>query len=116
MATRGGKRPGAGRKAGSLNKTTADIKALAQLYGADAIDALADIMKSEKNPPAARVAAARELLDRAFGKASQPVGQAADLQPLTLAQLPDISDLTDEQLDRLDAIAAKAAGAGAGVD
>lgn len=61
-----------GRAPGSRNKLTADVKALAQLHGADAIGVLAEIMNDESHPPAARVAAAKELMDRGFGKSMQP--------------------------------------------
>lgn len=61
-----------GRVPGVPNRITADVKALAQMYGADAIDTLAEIMKNGELPPAARVAAAKELIDRGFGKSVQP--------------------------------------------
>lgn len=61
-----------GRVAGVPNKITADVKELARMYGADAVDVLAEIMKDAGQPPAARVAAAKELMDRGFGKAVQP--------------------------------------------
>lgn len=73
MAARGGARPGAGRKPGSVNKSTADIKALAQDYGAEALETLAKLMRGTKTPAAARVAAAKELIDRGYGKATQAV-------------------------------------------
>jgi hypothetical protein len=60
-----------GRGSGSLNKITADVKAMAKTYGADAVDTLAEIMRDTVQPPAARVAAAKELLDRGYGKAVQ---------------------------------------------
>lgn len=60
-----------GRKVGSLNKATADVKALAQDYGQRAIDRLVKIMESDEQPAAAQVAAAKELLDRGYGKAVQ---------------------------------------------
>lgn len=60
-----------GRKAGTPNKATADVKALAQAHTADAIGALVSIMGDKEKPPAARVMAARELLDRGHGKAPQ---------------------------------------------
>lgn len=68
---KGGKRTGAGRPKGSRNKTTVDVKAIAQSYGADAVKTLAEMMKDKKAPPAARVAAAKELLDRGYGRAKQ---------------------------------------------
>ena len=67
-----GKKTG-GRKAGTPNKATADIKAIAQPYGPDAVSALVKIMKNEAAPEAARVRAASELLDRGYGKARQAI-------------------------------------------
>lgn len=75
MAGRGsqpGERRG-GRKRGTPNKVTADVRALAQRYGADALEVLASIMSDEGEPAAARVSAAKEILDRAYGKSPQPV-------------------------------------------
>lgn len=63
---------GVGRKPGVPNKATADIKALAQQYGAKAMATLAQIMESGEGE-AARIAAAKELLDRGYGKAAQAV-------------------------------------------
>lgn len=84
----GGRRPGAGRPKGVPNRVTADIKALAQLYGPDAIDTLAEIMKNEGHPPAARVAAAKELIDRGFGKAVQTVhASGADGGPIQFSDM-----------------------------
>ena len=65
------KPPGSGRKAGTPNKATADVKALARVHGPDAIATLVDIMRAIEQPTPARVAAARELLDRGYGKAPQ---------------------------------------------
>ncbi len=55
-----------------MNKITADVKSMAKTYGSDAVDTLAEIMKDSSQPAAARVAAARELIDRGYGKAVQP--------------------------------------------
>ena len=70
---RGGARPGAGRRKGSVNKATADIREAASVYSADAVATLARIMQSDDHPAAARVAAANALLDRAHGKPKQAV-------------------------------------------
>lgn len=60
----------AGRPKGALNKVTRDIKVLAQKHTPDALKTLASIMlKSESDQ--ARVSAAKELLDRAYGKSPQ---------------------------------------------
>lgn len=69
---KGGKREGAGRPAGVPNKITADIRALAQEYGPEAIRELATILTTSENHTA-RIAAAKELLDRGYGKAIQGV-------------------------------------------
>lgn len=66
-----GKKTG-GRAKGTPNKLTADIKALAQEYGADAISTIVGIMNTSEND-AARLAAAKELIDRGYGRASQAV-------------------------------------------
>lgn len=60
-----------GRVKGVPNKITADIKALAQEYGPAAIRTLAEIMQDTEQAAPARVAAARELVDRGYGKAVQ---------------------------------------------
>lgn len=75
---RGGKREGAGRKEGVPNKATAEVKALAAKYGPDAIKQLAKlagILRGETaaESEAARVAALKEILDRAYGKPTQPI-------------------------------------------
>lgn len=63
----------AGRPPGALNKATAEVKALAQKHGPDAIKTLAKLAK-DADSDTAKIAACRELLDRAYGKAAQPVG------------------------------------------
>lgn len=68
----GGKRPGAGRKPGVPNRVTADIKALAQSFGPEAIEKLVQIVRDSEND-AAKISAIKELLDRGFGKAAQAV-------------------------------------------
>jgi phage tail sheath gpL-like len=73
MATVEGKKTG-GRKKGVPNKATREIKALAQKHGPEAIKTLINIMKTGKQEPA-RIAAAKELLDRAYGKSTQPISQ-----------------------------------------
>ena len=76
----GGKRPGSGRKAGTPNKVTADVKEMAQQFGPDAIYEAAKLAglidggayKAESEP--ARIAAINIILDRAYGKATQVIG------------------------------------------
>ena len=59
-----------GRKKGTPNKATAEIKALALRHGDAAIKELARIM-NEADSDSARLGAIRELLDRGIGKAPQ---------------------------------------------
>lgn len=67
-----------GRKPGSLNKSTVDVKEAAQAFTKDAIETLASIMRGTDQPAAARVAAAGVLLDRGHGKSKQEVDVAVD--------------------------------------
>ncbi len=61
---------GAGRPPGSLNKSTADIRALAQVHAPAVIEMLANLMMSAESETA-KIAAGKELLDRGFGKSVQ---------------------------------------------
>lgn len=61
-----------GRQKGTPNKATADIKALAQKHAPAAMQELARLATKAESE-AARVAAIKELFDRGFGKAKQPL-------------------------------------------
>lgn len=63
-----GKKTG-GRKSGTPNKATADVKAAAQVYTSEAVDKLAYWMRSDNAK--ASVSACNSLLDRAHGKPPQ---------------------------------------------
>ena len=68
-----GAKPGerrGGRKKGTPNKATADIKAIAQKYTAEAVRTLAKLMRDSESD-AARVGAIKEILDRGHGKSAQ---------------------------------------------
>lgn len=73
MASKGGRRPGAGRPKGAVSKVGADVRALALTHVADAVAGLAKIAKDAGAPPAARVAAWNAILDRAVGKPAQAI-------------------------------------------
>ena len=87
----GGKREGAGRPKGSRNKVTADIKAIAQSFGEEAIKGLIEISRDAEAPHAARVAAFREVLDRGYGKAKQGIemtgGDGGPVETVTRIEL-----------------------------
>lgn len=75
---KGGRPPGrpktGGRVKGVPNKATAAIKEIAGQYTEQAVNTLVSILAGgEGIPPAAQVAAAKELLDRAHGKPGQSV-------------------------------------------
>ena len=85
-----------GRKKGVLNKATADVRKMAQTYGPEAVDILAGIMKDESKPDAARIAAAKELLDRGFGKSPQSLDLSSS--DGSMGRYPPIAD---DVLDKL---------------
>lgn len=84
---RGGKRPGAGRKPGSKNKSTVEMgKTLAEMavqYTPDALKTLAEIMQDQNATATARVSAANSLLDRGHGK---PMQATVDVDPKDLPE------------------------------
>jgi hypothetical protein len=80
---------GQGRPKGSLNKTTREIKALARAFGPPAINRLAQLSGLLAGAPAAesegaQIAAIKELLDRGYGKATQPLSGDPDGPPLAV--------------------------------
>ena len=70
----GGKTAGSGRKPGTPNKVTTDLKAVAQSYTQEALERLAHWMRSDNAP--ASVSAANHLLDRGYGKPPQALTDA----------------------------------------
>lgn len=81
MAARGGKRDGAGRKVGAVNRATKENKAtLEELARAHTSTALATLAKicADGTSETARVAAANALLDRGYGKPAQAVQHTTD--------------------------------------
>jgi len=75
-----GKKTG-GRKPGSRNKVTAEVKALARTHAESAIKELARLATKAK-VEATRVAAIKELLDRGFGKSIQAIEGTEDGPPI----------------------------------
>ena len=59
-----------GRVKGTPNKATASVKEIARQYTEKAFAALVGVLDGEESPPAAKVAAAKEILDRGYGKAT----------------------------------------------
>lgn len=73
-----------GRQAGTPNKATADVKAVAGSYTTAALETLASIMQDGTAPHSARVSAANALLDRAVGKPRQELEHAGSEDPVTV--------------------------------
>jgi hypothetical protein len=94
-----------GRRPGSLNKATADIRELARNYGPEALVELARLAK-EAASETARVAAIKEILDRAYGKSPQAVTLDSELS----IQAPQITeDMTPAQAAEAFAMTLRAA-------
>ena len=64
--------------AGRTGRVPKDIKLIAKAHTAAAVKTLVGIMNAPKSPAAARVAAANAVLDRAWGKPTQPVAVGGD--------------------------------------
>jgi len=69
---------------GGRPKEVAEVRELARQYTEEAVDTLATIMRNGKEPAAARVRAAESILDRGYGKASQPIDGDGDGGPLQI--------------------------------
>lgn len=82
-----------GRKVGTPNRATADIKAVTGAYTSEAVGVLVDLMRDETTPPQTRLAAANSLLDRAHGK---PV-------PVVVGDVEDDTRTTDVTIRIVDA-------------
>lgn len=65
-----------------MAKAPTEIRSLARSHTETAINVLAGIMSEQTAPHAARVAAAQALLDRGWGKPTQPVGGDDDAPPI----------------------------------
>ena len=64
-----------GRKAGTPNKATANVRELVGQHLEEIVGALLEIAQDKDAPASARVAACRELLDRAEGRPAQRIEQ-----------------------------------------
>jgi hypothetical protein len=75
-----------GRTAGTLNKATSDLKTVAREYGPRVIEKLWAICE-HGDTDQARISAAREILDRGYGKPAQPVSGDGDGEPVIVKHL-----------------------------
>lgn len=98
---RGGKRDGAGRPTGARSRATkaqkASLSELARKHTSTALGALVSIASGGESE-SARVAAANAILDRAYGKPTQAHEHKGAVGTY------DLTKMSDEELDRLEAI------------
>ncbi|MCP3401525.1 MULTISPECIES: hypothetical protein [unclassified Bradyrhizobium] len=62
----------------SRARTLTEIRSLARSHTRTAVRVLVGIMRSDDATPAARVSAANAILDRGWGKATQPIENGED--------------------------------------
>lgn len=67
-----------------MAKATVEIRSLARAHTETALRTLASIMTKEDAPDAARVAAANSLLDRGWGKPTQPIAGDDSAPPVQI--------------------------------
>lgn len=68
IKTKGGSRPGSGRKPGSKNKATRPIREAAAVHCEAALAVIVKLMHDAESPANVRLQAANAVLDRAYGK------------------------------------------------
>ena len=81
---RGGFQKGRSGNPGGRPKEVGEVRDLARQYTPAAIAALEGVMSSPTAPAAARVAAAEALLNRAWGKPTQPLAGDEDAGPVRI--------------------------------
>lgn len=94
-----------GRKAGTPNKATADLREAAQAYTTEALEKLAKVMRTSPNDTAV-ISACTALLDRGHGKPTQPLaGDPAGAPIRTESETRlDVGALNADQLRALASI------------
>lgn len=92
--------PGQSGNPGGRPKEVGHVRELARQHTEEAIQTLVQIMRTGK-PDRARVAAAEVLLDRAWGKPTQPIGEDGKGLVLRIAGLgpEDLAILEREELE-----------------
>lgn len=70
-----------------MARTPTEIKSLARSHTERAVNVLVGIMEQPSASDAARVAAANSLLDRGWGKATQPIAGDDDAPPVRVTKI-----------------------------
>lgn len=89
-------RKGVSGNPGGRPKILGEVRELARQHTETALSTLIEVAKNPHSPAAARVSAAQALLDRGWGKPSQPVGGADDLPPIRSER-----ELTEAELEAI---------------
>src|SRR5436190_21858705 len=99
-----GRKPGCqktgGRKPGSTNKVTRELKDLAREYTVEAVEALAHVMRNGKSEQA-RAIASDKLLDRGWGKATQPIAGDKNTDAIKFESTVNMTDVAKLLLVKL---------------
>lgn len=86
-----GERRGGGRKKGSVNKTTLEIRELALKYAPAALLRIVDLATSAKHEQV-RFLANNTILDRAYGKPSQSIAHSGAVGTFDADRFAKLSD------------------------
>ena len=81
-----------GRKAGTPNKVTANLREAAQEFSGEALAMLVSVMRDPETPPNTKLAASTAILDRGYGRPRQEVEQKIQV----VNPFP-----SDEELDKI---------------
>jgi hypothetical protein len=81
---KGGFQKGRSGNPGGRPKEVGEVRDLARQYTPQAIEALQTIMNEQEAPASARVAAAEALLNRGWGRPTQPIGGDSEAGPITI--------------------------------
>ena len=84
-----------GRAKGTPNRVTAEIRTAAQAHGADAIAKLVELM-NEGDTPQVQLAAAKELLDRGYGRSAQSVSVTDETPRSYVVRMPPVCETAEE--------------------
>lgn len=91
IKSHGGKRPGAGRPAGSHNKLTRPLREAAALESEACLETLV-YLRNHGESEQVRLAAANSILDRAHGRPRQEIDIKDDSVTVLIAPVPQIED------------------------
>jgi hypothetical protein len=93
--------PGRSANPSGVPREVLRVKRIAQGHGPEMLDALVEIVRDKTAPHASRVAAAREVLDRGFGKPEQNVDIRLQQQKLELLLQGGVGSMSDDDLGAL---------------